>query len=195
MATSLIEENPNDHKHYEVAAEALELLGKPNDAVKQWSNALLRTRRGSSEWIDCLISRSNASLMIDDAQNALLDTEKAIRSNGGYKQVVAARDWSLVLNRCLALKKLGRAHEAHANARDVLPRIKGRQPIYYYYRACAYAILDKKKDLLRELRNAIRRDSYEGLRVQVDPDFADYRSDPHFRRLRGIQKRPRQRTG
>jgi tetratricopeptide (TPR) repeat protein/NAD-dependent SIR2 family protein deacetylase len=193
MARSLIEENPEDYRAYEVAAMASEALGKPDDAVKHWSNALERTQPGSSDWAGYLNGRSNAFLMMGDAPNALRDAEEAIRSMGGHEQAVAARDWSLVLNRCLALKKLGRANEAHETTQGILLRMKGRGASDYYLRAAAYAILDKKKEVFRELRNAIRLDSYNRLRAQVDPDFADYRSDPDFHRLRGNQKRPKQR--
>jgi hypothetical protein len=73
---------------------------------------------------------------------------------------------------------LERAEEANLILQDVLTRTEGR-----YNRACAFAVLGDKENMLKELAAAIKEDSAHRVDAKFDPEFADYREDPDFRKL------------
>jgi hypothetical protein len=103
-------------------------------------------------------------------EEALSDAEESL-------QIDAGGDASTI-NKCIALKKLGREEEADTILRDKLPTIKGK-----YYRACAFAVLGDRANMLVELEAAIEDNSVRRVWAKSDPDFADYREDPDFRKL------------
>jgi hypothetical protein len=53
-----------------------------------------------------------------------------------------------------------------------------------YYRACTYAALGDKENMLKALTAAIKEDSARRrVESKTDPDFQDYREDPDFQKL------------
>ena len=74
-------------------------------------------------------------------------------------------------------KNLGKETEARKILQDALPTMRST-----YNRACTFAVLGDKKNMLKELRVAIR-DSKLRVKAKIDAEFADYRKDSDFRKL------------
>ena len=135
-----------------------------------YSEALKYTAERSKAQDRIFSNRSNAHLIAGNWKEALSDVEKALQ--------IDPEDSVAVLNKCIALKKLGREEEAKDIIQGILPEIEED-----YYRACAFAVLGEKKKMLKELEVAIEEDSGKRVDAKFDPDFADYRDDPDFRKL------------
>jgi tetratricopeptide (TPR) repeat protein len=183
IARHLMKLDPQNDYYVSLAAQALHRLGKHKDSIKMWSLALKSAEPESPEWIDLLNGRSNQWLITGKWKEALNDTEMVILSDGGYKKSVAANNISIVMNYCLALKGLNRTDEARDIAQYVLSHVKADDPFHRYLRASAYGVLGKETNMLEELKHAINENNSLRLDAQLDPDFADYRSDPKFQRL------------
>lgn len=170
-AFELVEESiqkwPNDCWFYLLKGTVLEHRGKFKDAMKTYEIAvgLENSDRGL-----CYTYMSNNFLIEGKWKCALNKAELSLEDDPDSV--------SAVLNKSLALKKLGEVDEAKKNLEELLPKTKDE-----YYRACAFAILEDKETMLNELSKAIQKDIYDKLRAKVDPEFEDYRSDPDFRKL------------
>lgn len=117
-----------------------------------------------------LVSRSNVFLLAGNWEKALSDAERALLIEPEYS--------AAVINKCIALKKLNKAEEANEILQKVLTETKHK-----YLRACTFAVLGDKKNMLKELAAAIEEDSSNKVNAKSDPDFADYQDDPDFRKL------------
>ncbi len=118
-----------------------------------------------------LVSISNAKLLLNDFTGALTDAQESIRLSKKERSAIN-------LNRSIALKKLDRVDEAKTILDNVLKRETD-----HYFRACAFATLDDKQSMLKELKLAIDEDSRCVIDAKSDPDFIDYRDDPEFKRI------------
>lgn len=166
MSQKMIDQAPHNSGGHFQKATSLTDLDRLQDAIASYDDAVKYTTDPAS----VLTSRSNALLMAGNWEKALSDAEKAL-------QIRPHGDVALI-NRCIALKRLGREEEAKEILQDTLPNIEDK-----YVRACAFAVLGDKENMLRELEAAIREDSAPRVRAKLDPDFADYREDPDFRKL------------
>lgn len=169
MSENMISKDPSNFRGYHCKGRSLIHLNKLKDALTNYNQALSLAKR-PEQFAEILTSRSNALLIAGKWREVLSDEERALQmypgSNAG------------IINKCIALKKLDRKEEAAKIIQDILPKLKDK-----YSRACAFAVLGDKKNMLKELKIAIDEDRKNRVDAKFDPDFVDYRKDPDFRRL------------
>lgn len=170
MSEKMIKQAPSDYRGYGLKGLSLIYLNRVKDTIASYSEALKYTSPKSKEQEIVLAGMANALLIDGNWEEALSDAEKALQ--------IDPKDYTAIINRCIALKKLGREEEAEKILKDVLPEIEDK-----YMRACAFATLGDKKNMLKELKAAIKEDSGYKVDAKFDPDFIDYREDPDFKKL------------
>jgi len=170
MSDRLIQCAPADHSGYLFKGESLAYLGKFEDALINYNEALKYTAEKSAGESITLKSISNVQLLAGDWKKALSVVEKALLINPEY--------YLAMINKCIALKKLDRAEEANQILQNVLTNAEDK-----YSRACAFAVLGDKENMLKELAAAIEEDSSHRVNAKFDPEFADYQEDSDFRKL------------
>jgi len=170
ISERLIAQAPADFRTYLMKGHSLVNLNRLEDAVAAYSHGLKYTTEKPEARVTLLTSRSNAFLIGGDWEEGLSDAEKALE--------ISPDEHTAILNKCMALKKLGREEEADKILQDALPKIESR-----YSRACAFAMLGDKENMLKELEAAIEEDSWNRVEAKFDPAFVDYREDPDFRKL------------
>jgi len=171
ISEKIINKAPNNYLGYYLKGRCLSHLKRFKDAIAAFTEALKYTAENSEERYRYVItSRSNVFLLDGNWGDALSDAEKASQVN--------SKNYSAIGNKCIALKKLGRKEDAKKILQDILPEIKDR-----YMRACFFATLDDKQNMLKELTEAIKADSKWKVIAKIDPDFADYREESDFRKI------------
>lgn len=170
MSEEMISQAPSDFRGYLRKGSSLVHLNRLEDAIASFSEALQYAADKTDERGGVLVSRSNALLIAGNWEEALSDAEKALQINPESR--------AALINRCMALKELGREEEASKILQDALPEMPDK-----YHRACAFALLGDKENMLKELEAAIEGDSANRVRAKFDPDFAGYREDPDFQKL------------
>ncbi|GAH82056.1 unnamed protein product, partial [marine sediment metagenome] len=165
---NMVRQDASNFKGYQSKGDSLISLNRLEDALANYSQALSLTKM-PVQIAEILTSRSNAFLIAGKWGEALSDEEKALR--------IDPEDNAGIINKCIALKKLDRKEEAAKIIQDILPKLKDK-----YSRACAFAVFGNKKNMLKELKMAIDKNSGNRVSAKFDPDFADYREDPDFRR-------------
>jgi tetratricopeptide (TPR) repeat protein len=170
MSERMIRTTPTDYRGYLSKGQSLAYLGKLEDAITNYNEALKYTAEKSPEQGIVLTFGSNARLLTGDWEKALSVAEKAL--------LIDPKDNVAMINKCIALKKLDRAEEANQILQNVLTKDEDK-----YHRAGAFAALGDKEDMLKELAGAIEENSAHRVNAKFDPDFADYREDPDFRKL------------
>jgi tetratricopeptide (TPR) repeat protein len=174
-AEKIIKQAPRNYmgyvlKGYSLTNMALSYPEKLNEAIAIYSEGLKYTAKEPAKRLLLLAFRANALLMAEKWTESLSDTEEALKIEPG--------DQSQIINKCIALKKLGRASEADRMLREILPKIKNK-----YFKSSVYAVLGDKKKMLKELEAAIREDVILRVDARRDPDFMDFRNDPDFQKL------------
>ena len=170
LSENIIKKAPDNFGGYMDKGASFSYLNKIEDSIASYSEALKYTTEKSEERAVVLLNRSNSFLLAGNWKEALSDAEKALQ--------MMPNDYASLINKCIALKKLDQEKEAEKILQDVLPEIENK-----YLRACAFAVLDDREEMLKELKAAIEEDSGMGVEAKFDPDFADYREDPDFRKL------------
>jgi len=128
------------------------------------------TTQESGQRMEVLLQRSGALLMAGNWKDALSDAEKVLH--------IDPENIHAIVNKCMALKKLGREKAARSILQDFLPKIEKE-----HERASAFAVLDDKEKMLKELKAAINKSSVVRVDAKFDPEFTDYREDPDFHKL------------
>jgi tetratricopeptide (TPR) repeat protein/NAD-dependent SIR2 family protein deacetylase len=170
ISEMIITKDPNNFVGYENKGRVFLYLGRFKDAISTFTKELEYTKDSKEKYDMCVTSRSNAFLLDENWSSALSDAEAALKAN--------SENSSALGNKCLALKKLDRKDEAMEIARATLPKIEDA-----YFRACYFAILEDKSNILKELEKAIKEDSLRRVDAKIDPDFVAYREDSDFRKL------------
>jgi len=169
MSKQMIKQAPSDFRGYWRKGLSLVHLNA-DKAIACYEEALKYTTEKSEEQEVVFVNRSNAHLIAGNWEKALSDAEKALYIN--------PENYAAVINKCIALKKMGREEGIKEILHDVLFELKSK-----YLRACAFAVLGDKGNMLKELAVAIEEDSMNRVNAKFDPDFADYREDHDFRKL------------
>jgi hypothetical protein len=52
-----------------------------------------------------------------------------------------------------------------------------------YIRACAYAVLGEKDNMLKQLTVAVNENQARKVDAKIDPDFTEYQQDPEFLKI------------
>lgn len=170
MAEKMITNNPIKFSGYYAKAHSLEYLNRIDDSLAFFKEALKYTAEKSSERASVLASMSNQFLLTGNWNEALSTAEESL-------QITPKKNVALI-NKSIALKKLHREEEAKTILRDILPETEDK-----YHRACAFAGLNDKENMLKELDAAIKEDNARKIEAQFDPDFEDYREDEDFQKL------------
>jgi tetratricopeptide (TPR) repeat protein len=170
MSDRMIRCAPTDYSGYLFKGVSLVYLGKFEDAITNYNEALKYTAEKSEEQRIVLISMSEVRLLAGDWKKALSVVEKAL--------LIDPEDYVAIINKCIALKKLDKAEEANQILQNVLTKDEDK-----YHRAGAFAVLGDKENMLKELAIATEEESSYRVNAKFDPGFADYREDPDFRKL------------
>jgi len=170
LSEVMIRKFPSNHIGYYSKATYLLYMGKLEDAHAVLDKAMQYTAEDSIERSDVLNAKSNVFLLEGEWKEALSRAEKALEKQ--------PQNYSALGNKCLALKKLGKRKEVETILEVALHEIEDS-----YYRACAFATLGEKENMLNELEAALEEDLSNKVRAKYDPDFVDYREDPDFQKL------------
>ena len=168
MSEKMIENAPIDWRGYFKKGDSLIYLKKAKDAVECYNKALKCVTRKTISQI--LVARSNAFLSLGKWKEALKDAEKALK--------MEPESHVALINKGMALKKLGRKKEAQKILQDIL--CKTREG---YHRACIFAVLGEKENMLKELKEEIKKDRGRRVDARIDAEFVDYWEDPDFQNL------------
>lgn len=168
MSEQMIKLTPRDYRGYYLKGHSLSYLNKAKDSIKSYSKAL-KLVTDAEKQASILTGRSNAYLMVGDWKKAFSDAEKGCSMDPDLN--------SCLINKALAMKKLGKKREAERILQDALSRFDS------FHRACAFAMFGQKKRMLKELKEAIEEDDGNRVDAKLDPDFADYRENPDFQKL------------
>jgi tetratricopeptide (TPR) repeat protein len=166
----IIKLEPTNAEGYVRKGVLLPYMGRAKEALGPFTKALQLSESTPSKYTMCLVAAANICLILEDWGKALSYAEDALRID---KAIFAAE-----LNKSIALKKLGKEKESLAAIEAILPKITDK-----YYLACAYAGLEDKQNMLKELDAAIKEDIASRVHAKLDPDFRDYRQDADFRKL------------
>jgi tetratricopeptide (TPR) repeat protein len=167
----IIKQFPKSYVGYKLKGHVLgSFLMKPKKAIRLFNKAWRLSINNSVAQVDVLCSRSNNYLQLENWKKALSDAEKGLRINSG--------DSTLILNKALALEKLGRKDDVKKLIEKILPIIEAD-----YERAIAYARLGDKTNMLKKLTKAINDFPANRVRAKFDPDFLDFRDDPEFKKI------------
>jgi tetratricopeptide (TPR) repeat protein len=170
MSETMINKAPDNFIGYRNKGQSLVYLCNIKDSIICYTDALDYTTEESNERASVLSERSAAFLIADNYEAALSDAEEALQ--------ITPKNYTLSINKCIALKKLDQGEEAEKILQNILPEIEDK-----YLRACAFAVLDDKEEMLKELEAAIDKDNGRRVDAKFDPEFTDYREDPDFRKL------------
>jgi tetratricopeptide (TPR) repeat protein len=170
MSEKMINLAPDNFRGYRRRGDCLIYLNKICDAITSYEEALKYTTERSDERATVLTDRSNVLLMAGKWQEALSDVQKSLE--------IDPTEHATIINKCIALKKLGKEEEAKKILQDTLPEIKNK-----YYQACAFAMLGDKENMLRELKEATKQDGGYRVDAKAAPEFVEYRKDPGFRKI------------
>lgn len=169
ISEKLINSTPNNYEGYYLKGISLVYFNKIEDSIANFDLAIKFANK-NSEVLNVLRERSNSHLIDNNWGEALSDCEKALQ--------ISKKNPVVVVNKCLALKKLNKEDDAKKILNDILPEID-----YNYRRACAFALLNDKENMLRELETAIKEDVACKIDAKYDQEFAEYKNDPDFRKL------------
>lgn len=174
LSNAIIKQFPNKYQGYFSKAHTLVYLKKYTRAITFYNKALKHTSEGSTERVDVLRARTNIYLLSGKWKKALSDADKILEGK--------ITDDASILNRTLALKKLGNREEAFKIFEDYLTFEN-----YPYFRACAHAGLEDKENMLKELETAIEQKRNNRIDAMRDPEFMEYHEDTDFKKL--VQKK------
>ena len=168
-AEKLIQENPASYLGAWWKARTLTFMGDTDGALKWFMEAM---KKAGSDEEESKISSSMANVYNVRKQwaDALNYTEIALALNP--KNVVG------VIARSIALSATGKRNEARK-------LLDSNQKLYVedYQKACVAAVKRNKKEMLDYLRKTVEQDPHSKVTVQYDPDFANYRGDPEFKKI------------
>lgn len=163
---------PDSYLGYTCKANVLVISHKEKEAIKLLNTAFNLTAENTTSRFNVLLYRSNVYLLIDEWNKALSDTERSLK--------IIPSNLPATINRCIALKKLKGIEEIQKTVKEILKE----KDIDSYLRACAYSLLDDKKNMLIELSKALKEDRAQNRYLaKSDPDFKDYREDEEFKKL------------
>jgi len=165
----LIRLKPNEfiYKYYKM--RLLEYINI-DDAIK-FSLDVLNSLKENSDKIMVMVALSNDYLMKNEYEDALKYADMVLSINPFSS--------ASLINKCIALKKLGRQNEIN----DILENLPANLKGDYYNNACYFALINQKENMIKELKKAIKRTFRNKLQASIDPDFEQYRDDIDFKKI------------
>jgi tetratricopeptide (TPR) repeat protein len=149
---------------------ALVALGRFKDAIEGGKKMVSIAETTHQNLDVALVNLSNYLLLDENWQEALDTAEKGLTINP--LEAIG------ILNRSIALKKMGRFEEAKVSLTKVLPNIAKS-----YLKAAVFAVLEDKENMLGQLALAVKEDVFNKFQARTDPDFEKYREDEDFLKL------------
>jgi len=174
FAEKVIRIKPSDYYGYCLKSLVFIYIGKYKEAEELLEEAFVQTKENSKDRATVYTNMSHISLLENLWESALDNAEKALK--------IDPDESAAICNKCIALKKLGKVNEANKIMNKTLTKIDSSWT-GKYNRACSYAVLEDKENMLKELSDAIKEDTYFIPRAKMDPEFEVYRMDPDFRKL------------
>lgn len=169
LSESMMVESPSVYLGYWWKGRALTFLGRPDDALDAFFEAL---NRADSDFVESKVCSSIANVynVKRDYQQTLNFTEKARELNPD--NVVA------IIAQSIALTKTGKKKQAKQLLDDNWSKY-----LEEYQQACAHAVLGQKDKMLEQLAKSIQGNPHQKITIQHDPDFRDYLGDSGFLKL------------
>lgn len=168
VVEKLIKRYPTQAKFYRLKGHAL-VYSKPKRAITFYNKALKHVKSEREQGL-IYYFKSNSLLILGKWKEALSNAEKALKriplTNG------------CLINKGIALIKLGREIEGIELVKETLPNI-----VSEYLRACAFAVLGNKEMMMKSLIAAVKENAENRVSAKYDPDFADFREDPDFKKV------------
>jgi len=176
IAKEMIRRYPRNNNGYSFLGWLYNYTAKPQDAIEQFKAAM--NYADGRDLVTILTSKSDTHLALGDWKAALSDTERALQQLGNDVKTAARTNPSLLLNHCYALTHLDKKELAFQTLREVLPLLTDT-----YFRAVAFAILDDKEQMMKNLRSSIKESRTNLLEARHDPCLSAYREDADFQEL------------
>lgn len=118
-----------------------------------------------------LTAKSNELLKLKRYAEGLSEEEESLR--------IGPKTPAAIMNKAIALKKLGHIPESEALLKEALQMTKDS-----FHNACAYAGLNDKENMIASLKKSLTERYVDTiLWARSDPDFEDYREDPEFKKI------------
>jgi tetratricopeptide (TPR) repeat protein len=169
IAEKMIKQNPDSYVWYETKGRAVAYY-RPDEAISCFDQALNHTQDPSARQT-IFSNKSNAYLLAGKWEKAIAEADKALEIN--------PHDYVAKLNKSVALKRMGKKEESENLAKEALPEAEASK----YHTAIAFGLLGDKKNMLNQLRAAIKQDKKYRVWARLDEDLADFREDIGFRRV------------
>lgn len=168
-AKEIIKNYPEHYKGYLHVSISFRDLNKIDEAIEN-INKSLNYANNKSEIHHTLLSKATTLLISGDYELALKNANDALNINPSV--------YGALTTKCEALKRLGSEEEAKNIINSALPEIHDS-----FTRACAFAIINDKKQMLIELKNSIEKYDLNRIFAKTLPEFMDYKDDPDFKKL------------
>jgi tetratricopeptide (TPR) repeat protein len=168
-AEEMIQENPGSYLGTWWKARALTFKGD-SDGALLWFMESMKKAESDEEESKISSSMANVYNVRKQWEDSLNFTAIALELNP--KNVVA------VISRSIALSSSGRRSESSK-------LLDSNQKLFKdnYQKACVSAVKRDKQRMLEHLRKTVEETPHCKVTVQYDPDFANYRGDPEFKKL------------
>lgn len=171
VSEQLIKRAPHDSHGYTTKAHALAYLGKIKNSIAVLDDAVKNMPEDSKKLYEFILTNRSYAFLVDgNWKDALSDAEKVLQKY--------PKNYVILVNKCLALQKLGREKGSKKILQNILPEVEEK-----YTRAMFFALLGDKKNMLKELEAAIKERRTCKVRAKFDIIWADYRQDPEFQKL------------
>lgn len=170
IAERIIKVAPDDPSGYKNKGFVLAYSDRVKESLRALEEALKRTPKESTEdRASILVSMSGASLRAGLWKDALSLAERAL--------ILDPKSVNAIVNKCSALKKMGKEKQAIGILKKALPKAKTKNE-----RAAISALLERK-NALNELRKAIEEDSIVRMHAKRSFTWKEYQDNPDFQRL------------
>jgi tetratricopeptide (TPR) repeat protein len=169
VAEDMIKIDPKYYKGYYRKYSALLSKNQLEEAEKAIKMALPLSLSSDENQLNVLISFSNLSIITKKWADAISFADAALK--------LKKDEAPAILNKANALKNMGKIDDAKKLIDSILPMLKP------YEKACAFALLGDKDNMLIQLSVAIRDDQAYKVFAGRDPDFAQYQQDPEFKKI------------
>lgn len=135
----------------------------------EFSEKGLKLAKTKSERVTVFINRADTYLHLNDWDNAIFQADQAL--------AISISSDVAILNKSVALMKLSKIDDAILLLNTHLENVETN-----YIKACYYAILNDKENMIKFL-NIVVEDMYYKVMAKFDVEFDGYKDDPDFIKL------------
>lgn len=168
ISEMMINRYPNNFLGYYRKSRSLKYQKKFEQSLEVMDDALkLELDKSGQAYI--IINISDAYLHLNDWDQAINYADQAID--------IDPSSTAPIVNKAFALKKINKIEEANILLKENIDRLTSN-----YTKACYYAVLNDKENMIENLKLAVENPFYKAL-AKVDIDFEDFQDDPDFIKL------------